>query len=166
MIALQISSMKNFMNQLLVSDTFDIFLLEEAIISTSNTIIIDGHMNREFFAQEQDSVQSCPYDLALWSEKKNLCFHLIKGKRTPLFFKFVMHLKPEQADRILRKEGCGVDPSQIKALVLTIKYDGEKALLTTGSAYNTFLMTKEPDKVWDRNLAKYLAMKGIACEEL
>lgn len=30
MIALQITSMKNFMNHLLVADTFDPFLLEEA----------------------------------------------------------------------------------------------------------------------------------------
>ena len=45
MIALQVTSVKTLMNQLLAGDTFDIFLLEEAIISTANTYTIDGHIN-------------------------------------------------------------------------------------------------------------------------
>lgn len=167
MIALQITSMKNFMNQLLVSDTFDIFLMEEAVISTANTVTIDGHINKDFFSpEEMESMESCRYGLALWSDKKGMCFDLIKGRHTPLFFKFVLHLKPEQAEKLLRGGGCSVDPSCVKALVLTIRYDGENAVLTTGSAYNTFVMDKDADKLWDKSLAKYLASKGIACEGL
>lgn len=170
MIALQITSMKNFMNQLLASDTFDIFLMEEAVISTSNTVTIDGHMNKDFFAAQDSaseaSGETCPYDLALWSEKRSLCFNLIKGKRTPLFFKFVLHLKPEQLEKLLLRDDCGVDPSLLSAMVLTIKYDGQKAVLTTGIAYNSFVMTKDPDKLWDRTVTKYLADRGISFEEL
>jgi hypothetical protein len=54
---------------------------------------------------------------------------------------------------------------QIKALVFTIHFDGTKALLTTGSSYHTFLMTKEPEEIWDKSLGKYLSQKGIAYEE-
>ena len=43
MIALQITSMKQFMSQLLAGDTFDVFLLEEATLTTAFTIQIDGH---------------------------------------------------------------------------------------------------------------------------
>ena len=47
MIALQITSMKNFMNHLLVADTFDPFLLEEATISTALTVIAaQCHLSR------------------------------------------------------------------------------------------------------------------------
>ena len=49
MLALQISSMKQFMNHLLVADTFESFLLEEAVIGTACTFYIDGHVNQEFF---------------------------------------------------------------------------------------------------------------------
>ena len=49
MIALQITSMKNFMNHLLVADTFDPFLLEEATVSTALTVTIDGHINKDFY---------------------------------------------------------------------------------------------------------------------
>lgn len=167
MLALQITNLKIFMNQILSADAFDIFLLEEAIITTASTFSIDGHVNKDFFtAREREEENICPYDFAKWSEIKGLCFHLIKGKHTPLFFKFVLHLMPEHMFRLLHKEHCSVDPSQVKALVLTVKYDGSKAIMTTGSAYHTFLMDKEPELIWDRNITKYLEQKGICFEEL
>lgn len=57
---------------------------------------------------------------------------------------------------------CG--PSLIKALVLTIRFDGTKTLLTTGTSYTTFVLSKEPDQIWDKVLQKYLAGKGISFE--
>ncbi len=161
MIALQITSMKQFMNQLLTSDTFDMFLLEEAVISTSCTFTIDGHINRDFYGSEGGESVEPPYEFRPWSEIKGLCFDLIKGKRTPLFFRFVLHLMPEKAAALLSKEGSDVDPSLVKALVLNIRYDGAKAVLTTATAYQTFLLSKEPDAIWDKALMKYLEGKGI-----
>jgi len=166
MIALQITSLKTLMNQLLVGDTFDIFLLEEAVISTANTYTIDGHINKDFFPLEERGTENIPYEFQCWSESKGLCFNLIKGKNTPLYFKFVLHLKPEKVISFLEKENCTVDASQIRALVLNIKYDGSKAILTTGTSYQTFLMSKEPDILWDKAIIKYLVLKGIAFEEL
>ena len=161
MIALQITSMKQFMNQLLTSDTFDMFLLEEAVISTSCTFTIDGHINRDFYGSEGGESVEPPYEFRPWSEIKGLCFDLIKGKRTPLFFRFVLHLMPEKAAALLSKEGSDVEPSLVKALVLNIRYDGAKAVLTTATAYQTFLLSKEPDAIWDKALMKYLEGKGI-----
>ena len=164
MIALQITSMKQFMNQLLVTDAFDPFLLEEAAIGTACTFSIDGHINPDFYGDD-GSAETLP-EFRPWSELKGLCFDLIKGKRTPLFFRFVLHLMPEKAAALLEKEGCDVDPAQVKALVLTIRYDGSKAVLTTGTAFHTFLMSKAPDAIWDRAMRQYLDKKGIPYEEL
>lgn len=166
MTALQITSMKQFMNRLLVSDTFDIFLLEEAVISTANTFTIDGHVNQDFFHDSGSEAAETLPEFRPWSEIKGLCFDLIKGKRTPLFFRFVLHLMPEKAAALLQREGCGTDSSQIKALVLNIRYDGSKAVITTGTAFHTFVLSKEPDAIWDRSVKKYLAGKGISYEEL
>ncbi len=165
MIALQVSSMKQFMNHLLAADTFEPFLLEEAVISTASTFTIDGHINREFYGSDEDAPE-IPYEFRPWSELKGLCFNLIKGKRTPLFFRFVLHLMPEKASALLEREGCDVESSQVKALVLNIRYDGSKAVLTTGTAYHTFLLSKEPDAIWDKALRKYLDGKGILYETL
>ena len=166
MTALQISSMKQFMNHLLASETFDSFLLEEAVISTANTFTIDGHVNRKFYQNDEDADAKELPEFRPWSELKSLCFDLIKGRRTPLFFRFVLHLKPEKASALEEKEGCETDLTQPKALVLTIRYDGSKAVLTTGTAFHTFVPSREPDAVWDRSLKKFLDGKGISYEEL
>lgn len=166
MIALQITSMKQFMNHLLVADTFEPFLLEEAVIGGACTFTIDGHINREFYSGGEDTSAEPAWDFRPWSELKGLCFDLIKGKRTPLFFRFVLHLMPEKAAALLEKEGCSVAPDDVKALVANIRYDGTKATLTTGTAYRTFLLSKEPDTIWDRAVRKYLDGKGIPYTEL
>ena len=138
MIALQITSMKNFMNHLLVADTFDPFLLEEATISTALTVTIDGHINKDFYPADERGEDCIPWELQSFSKIKGLCFDLIKGKHTPLYFKFVLHMQPDKA----------------------------AAILTTGCAYQTFTMDKSADTVWDKALKKYLDLKGISYEEL
>ncbi len=166
MIALQITSMKQFMNELLTGDAFDIFLLEEATISTAITLSIDGHVNVDFYPIAERTPELLPYEYQPWSEMKGLCFDLIKGKRTPLNLKFVMQLKPDKVKTMLEKEKLASKAASLKSLVLTIKYDGGKAILTTGSSYQTFVMDKTADVVWDRQISKYLAMKGIQFEIL
>lgn len=177
MTALQITSMKIFMSRLLASDTFDCFLLEEAVIGTANTFTIDGRINREFFAGQDpeepeapassgSEPKSLPEEFRPWSELRGLCYDLIKGRRTPLFFRFTMHLMPEKAAALLTKENCDVEPARIKALVLNIRYDGSKAVLTTGTSFHTFVPSKEPDAIWDNALARYLTGKDIPFEKL
>lgn len=166
MLALQITAMKSFMSQLLTGDTFDIFLLEEATVSTALTTTIDGHINTEFYPMAERTPEFIPYEFQAWSEIKGLCYNLIKGKHTPLYFKFVFQLKPEHMKSLLEKEHLNPADSKLKSLVLTIKYDGSKAILTTGASYQTFVMDKTADVVWDRNLAKYLSTKNVAYEIL
>ena len=167
MIALKVTSMKNFMNHLLAADTFDSFLLAEAIVSTANTYQIDGHINREFYTKEElEDQKLCPYDFSQWQDMRGMIYNLIKGKRTPLFMKLILHLKPEVTGKLLAGGGSSVTPEQIKALVLTIKYDSGHAVLTTGSAYHTFVMNKEPDAIWDRAVSQFLSRHDIAYEEL
>ena len=45
MIALRISEIKLFMNQLLCTETFDHFLLQDATIQKDATYTIDGRLN-------------------------------------------------------------------------------------------------------------------------
>lgn len=73
-------------------------------------------------------------------------------------------MQPDKAAVMLTK--AQVDPDVIRALVLNIRYDGEKTVLTTGCAYQTFTMDKSADTAWDKALKKYLDLKGISYEEL
>ncbi|MCM1190328.1 MAG: DUF5721 family protein [bacterium] len=177
MTALQITSMKLFMSRLLASDAFDGFLLEEAVIGAASTFTIDGRINRDFFADQtpdeakapsgsQPGLHSLSEEFRPWSELRGLCYDLIKGKRTPLFFRFTMHLTPEKSASLLAEKNCDTDPSQIKALVLNIRYDGSKTILTTAVSYRTFVLTKEPEAIWDKALMQYLDAISVEYEIL
>ena len=68
---------KKFMNCLLVGDTFDKFLLEEASITTFNTFTIDGHVQSDFYSEEE--LATLPDNtLSTWATIKPICFNLIK----------------------------------------------------------------------------------------
>ncbi|MCR5754817.1 MAG: DUF5721 family protein [Acetatifactor sp.] len=164
MLALQITSTKAFMQQLLVGDAFEEYLLESAVICTANTYTIDGRINPEFYPPEERNAETIPYEFRPFSEQKGLCFDLIKGKHTPLSFKFVLQLKPEKTSALLGSDTSYA--SLVKALVLTVKYDGTHVTLITGIAYNTFSMDREPEQLWDKALTQFLSDKGLPFETL
>lgn len=167
MIALQMKSVKNFMTKFLGSDTFDLFLLEEALVTTSTVFSIDGHQVREFYTKEEwDDPTIRPYDLIEWSRMRDLIFSLIRGTHTPVNFKFVLHVKPEHIASILSKGDTSVTSDQIRAFVLTVKYDGSCLSLITATATHSFLMDKTPDNLWDQAIRRFISKTGLEYEEV
>lgn len=165
--AFKITDMKDFMNKLLLSDSFDYFLLEEGLIVTFNTFQIDGHIKEEFYTKEErEEPGLCPYAFSLWKEMRPLCFQLIKGKKTPLHFKFVLLLQPEHMERILSKESYDNSQNLLKSFTLTVKYDGSGATMITGISTSSFLMDKTPEQLWDNAFRKFLYKNHIAWEEV
>lgn len=155
--AYQIKDVKKFMSKLLGGDAFDCFLLAEAAVTTYNTFIIDGHMVREFFTGDvNDEGGLPPYEFSQWKDMRPLCFDLIKGKRTPVNFKFVLHYKPELIEKILSENEADISLHDIKAFVLNIKYDGSMLTCITATAFHTFLPDKTPDKLWDNHITHFL----------
>lgn len=167
MLALQITALKPFMNALLLGELFDSFLLEKADIDTAVSYSVDGRLHKDFFPPEEREDKSLhPYDFAAWTDMKGLCLDLIKGKRTPLRFQFVFHLKPAAVASILEKGNAASSLSLIQAFVLTVRFDGEKALLLTGTSFSSFVPDKEPERLWDAAFKQYLEKREIAYEEM
>lgn len=165
MISFQIKNIKNFMSHFLASDAFDVFLLTEASITTYNTFFIDGKQNKEFYTDEEWADASVrPYDYSMWKDMKALCFHLIKGTHTPVNFKFVLHILPSYVESILADDSVTVPASQVKALVLTAKYDSNGLFLTTGTSLHTFIPDKSADVVWDKYMKSFLTNAHIDYE--
>lgn len=163
MIVLQISQTKNFMNTLLKGVVFDEFLLEEAIIKTGNSYTIDGHINKEFYG---DFVaDEAPYELSRWCDIKNVCFELIKGRHTPLGFKFVMQVRPEHTDALLSKNNSTLTSNQV-AFVMNIKFTDGITTITTASAIKTFSLDKSYEQIWDNALKLFLTSHNIEFEEI
>lgn len=167
MIALKITNVKQFMGKLLASESFDSFLLEEASISTYNTFLIDGHQNKDFYTNEEwGDKEIRPFDFTTWKQIRPICYSLIKGTKTPSAFKFILHLIPDYVASILKSEDTSVTPQQVKALVLTIKYDGTALTLITGTAFHTFIMDKSVDILWDNAMKQFLDKREVSFEEL
>lgn len=165
--ACRLKDVKKFMGRLLGTDTFAPFLLAEAVITTYNTFVIDGHMVKEFFTGDiHDDGVLPPYEFSQWTDMRSLCFDLIKGKRTPVNFKLTLHLKPELVSEILASGDTLVTLSDLKAFVLNIKYDGSALTCTTATAFYTFFPDKTPDRLWDEYVLQFLTEKEIDFEEV
>lgn len=177
MISLHITELKNFMGKLLGSDCFDSFLLEEAVIETAATYTIDGHVNRDFYTNEEWETPSIrPYDFVTWSSIRPICFDMIKGKRTPSRFKIVLHLRPEYVAGVIQKaqKESGGDSEKkelsftekdVKALVATCRYDSSGLSLVTGTSFHTFVPDKTLERAWDKTMRQFLAKKEISFTE-
>ena len=166
MTSFAITELKSFMTRLLATDCFDSFLLEQASISVQAEYTIDGHLNRDFYTKEElADPQICPYRFVRWSDVRPLCFQMIKGKRAPSRFQFVLHLMPDYVPGVLKGADPDLRPDQIKALVLTVRYDGRSVSLITGTAFSSFVLDKTLDAQWDKTVRQFLTKKGIACLE-
>ncbi|MGN0157413.1 MAG: DUF5721 family protein [Lachnospiraceae bacterium] len=163
MILCNITDRKDFMGKLLGSDCFDAFLLGEAVIHTASSYVIDGRINRDFFTKEElEDPQIVPYEYAEWKNIRPFCFDLMKGKRTPTSFQFVLYLKPENMQKVLSRLDSDEDTSFIRYMVMNIKFDVSSLCVTSGISYRTFSVDKQPESLWDHTLKQFLDNKQIS----
>lgn len=166
MIALQIKNTKSIMNTLLISELFDSFLVEEASITTFNTFHIDGHIVKNFFSSEELENLNQPLpEFSSWKDIRPICFQLIKGKKTPVAFRVILHASPKLVASISEHPDCEVSADLIRSLVLNIRYDNGHVTCVTGTAFTTFLMDKTTDNVWDKYIRQLFSNMQIDFEE-
>lgn len=167
MILCKITDKKDFMGKLLAGETFDSFLLKEASIHSFVPYLIDGHINKAFFNDEtDDSISFTAYDYAQWKDIRPVCFDLIKGRRTPTKFMFVLYLKPEAMDAIFDKAGISASESLVQNLILNIRFEQGEMSITTGIDYSGFTLDKSAEQLWDTTTIKFLDKKEISYENI
>ena len=110
MIALNVLDIKPFMKHFLVGNTFDAFDLSEGSVTTFCTFSIDGTYMKDF--DDSDGENEDPGHACIpWARIREHVFSLMRGKRTPLAFKFVFMLPKKAVPRFLEKAGiaheCG-----------------------------------------------------------
>lgn len=167
MIAIEITELKPFMNTLLLKETFDSFLLEEATLKTAQTFLVDGHINKEFYTKEElENTDIANREFSTFGSLRPFFLSLVKGNHTPVYFKFVLHASESYTTKLLLRHQLTPENLQLKSLILNIKYDGMKLVCTTGTAYHTFVMDKTVDTIWDKALKTSFQSMGISFEEL
>lgn len=160
MIALALTEVKECMSKLLLSEIFDPFYFIEGEITTFATFKMDGYLKKEFF--EKDDAPQREY--ALWKDVREYCFSLIKGKRTPLGFKFILGLSDSNIEKLLVQQGLDFKPQDVRGLYINLKYDGSKLQCITGTALNLFTMDKSLEQAWDKMVQKFFTQKEIKYE--
>lgn len=167
MIALELTDVKDFMNKLLRSETFDHFLLQEAVITSGATYTINGQITKGFYSEEELAelhLEGCRF--LPFSMLKTNCFDLIKGKKTPSAFRFVFLLSPENMQKTLNAVGSSYKTSDVTGMYINLKYQNQLLSLTTGIAYNIFSTDKTLENEWDKMVVKFLKQHEIAYEEI
>ncbi|MCR5403439.1 MAG: DUF5721 family protein [Butyrivibrio sp.] len=166
MIAIKITKQKNFMSKLLTTDLFDLFLLEEAEIETYNTFRIDGRIHREYYKDSFfDESQIPAEEFSRWGKLRPICLELIKGKVTPLSFRFVLHLDNKSKEKLISQSGISFSPDQI-SFGLNISFSSGEVVLTTGISTNVFTLDKSAEKAWDQYVPGFMESNGISTEIL
>lgn len=161
MLSIQIPDVKEFMNHLLIQDTFHPFYLWEASVKTSIYYHIDGHLNEEFFSS--DELEALPQtDYISWANAKPQMFSLIKGSKTPLYMKIILMLSKANVEHILTKYNLPLSRENINGLFFNIHYDGKMIRCTTGVSYNTFVMDKRLEQIFEENMLSWLNHYKIA----
>ena len=160
MIALKLTNRKLFMKHLLLTETFDHFLFIEGEITTFSKFSIDGYLQKSFFEDtEQPNVE-----FSFWKQIRDYCFSIIKGKQTPLNFKFIFSLSPENTARLITQNQLDFHPEDVQGLYLNIRFDGTDLLCITGTSLKTFSMDRSLEQAWDKMVQKFFIQKEIAFE--
>ena len=162
MIGLELTEVKECMSKLLLSEVFDPFYFIEGEITTFATFSMDGYLKKEFYDKEAAPER----DYALWKNVREYCFSLIKGKRTPLAFKFVLGLSDSNVEKLLLGQGLDFKPQDVRGLYINLKYDGSKLQCITGTSMNLFTMDKSLEQAWDKMVQKFFTKQEIKFELL
>lgn len=122
------------MGKLLASDTFDDYLILEAVITKANTFTIDGRLNEEYLSDLENEGESPTGRLQTWGKVRAFCFELVKGKTLPVYMKVVLQKSGEEADHYLN-----------------IVYDRKELRVVTGTSLRTFTLDKSIEREWDKS---------------
>lgn len=164
MIALSITDVKGFMKQLLTMESFDNFLVLEAVVATATTVTIDGRLNQEFLENsdsDQENTENAKDRLQTWGRVRPVCFELIKGKKLPLFFKVVLQLSGDNTSRFLNAINTSFSRNDVSGLYMNISFDRRELRIVTGTAVKSFSMDKSLEQEWDSMVKRFLTKNNI-----
>lgn len=142
---------KDFMNCLLKSDSFDEFEIFSLNINTLVSISIEGAINRDFLEEETDRYY------CTWQELKPIVYNIIKGKKAPSQMKIVMSM-PRKALQQLH--------SNCKTAFLNIIYENDIVTFTTGSSQINFSLDKTHENAWNKYVEDFFKGLGITTNKI
>ena len=149
---------KKCMSSLLLKEAFDHFFFIEGEITTFGKFTMDGYMQKEFFEEPPQQ------DYAFWKDFRGYCFSIIKGKRTPLNFRFIFSLSDMDIQSFLTEQKLDFAPEDVQGLFLNFRFDGTRLTCTTGVSVSKFTLDKSLEHAWDKWVQAFFAGLEIPFE--
>ncbi|MEG0228492.1 MAG: DUF5721 family protein, partial [Lachnospiraceae bacterium] len=119
------------------------------------------YLQKDFYDEASLASLSDNQQYATWKEMREFCFSIIKGKRTPLNFKFIYALSKELTAKLLQDENLTYSLEDIQGLYLNFKYDGTLLQCTTGISMKLFTLDKSLERAWDKTTQQLFTEYGI-----
>lgn len=168
MIALHITDVSKMMQVLLTSPSFDLFSMQEVAISKDVSLFLEGRIHTEYYSSEDLSTNPnlASAEFAPWGSYRSLLSEFIGEGQTPLSFKFVLQAPHSYMQKLLTSPDFTADPSLVKSLNLTFRYENMTLTCLTGTAFRTFVPDKSLDTLWDQAIRKSLSNMQIGFEEV
>ncbi len=149
MVTLPVVNNNLFMGCLLKKDLFDFFEVREVTLHTSYKIHIDGKRNIDFYdSDELDGLG----DYLAWSELRPHMLELIKGTKSPSYFKIILSTSPDQTQQI---------SDLASTFFLNITFKDKAISCITGTAYSSFTLDKTPEQTWDNKMTNFLISNNL-----
>ncbi len=168
MIALKITDTKKMMQALLFSASFDNFSMQEVSATKDISLFLEGRLHADYYTSEdkENSPDLSGREFAAWGQYRELLSSFFKGEKSPLSFKFVLQAPQSYMQKLLESPEFTADPSLVKSLILTFRYENGTLTCLTGTAFTTFVPDKSLDTLWDRAIRKSLDNMQINFEEM
>ncbi len=151
-------------HKLFLEDDFDPFLVSEMSLSTFCTFQTDGRISTDYFSEDELSALPDRRFIS-WKQLRPCACQLIRGSRLPGQFRIVFRLSDRHTENFLRRSGLACQAADVGGLYLNIRYASRTLSCSTGTALNTFDLSRELDHMWDRTVLNFLRQHKIPFEE-
>lgn len=163
--AVEILDVRAFMQLLLQTNTFNEYEFVSADLKTELNYVIDGHINRDFYDEEELETPPLMGHVFLpWLIARDKIFQLIKGKKTPSRLKIILKASPEQLNSLLSQTKSSLNPKDIDGIFLNIIYQDKKLNVTCGISYKIFTLDKELEQEFFDNIITLFKQNNISTE--
>ncbi len=162
--SIEILDIKDFMQLLLQSSTFDSYEFISGEIRTDMLYTLDGHLNKDFFSEDElTSMKTDSTDYLSWALAKHKVFLLIKGKRTPSSMKIVLRFPAQMIQEELSHVGSSLHTNDIDGIYANIVFHEQKLNVICGISYKIFTMDKLLEDYFSSKLVTLFKSFSITC---
>ena len=159
MLALRVTDLKTFTNEMFIGELFDNFLCVKAAVNHNINYTVDGHINNGFLDANATD------DYISWKKLKPLIFSMIKGNKLPIGFNIVLAVTKESLNILYNSSTHDYTIEQVEGLFVNVIFKNGEIMITTGTSYSIFSMDKGLDNSFENAVKKLLISKNIDFEE-